>query len=128
MTTKLKNRLLSIAQELKHIPQSSYSHFTFLLDKNKILSMGSNDNFSSHPISAKFNYFRGSRHSEIDAYVRLKYKEVLPYLTMINIRLSKTGIIGMSHPCEKCMHFLSGVGMPRKVFYSNSFGEFERGF
>lgn len=87
--------------------------------------MGFNSNFKHSKLIRGMGFYAGSRHSEVDSYLNLQNKEMMPYLTLVNIRLSKLGNIGMSLPCSKCMHFLNAM-CPRKIFYTTREGNFAR--
>jgi len=57
------------------------------------------------------------RHSEVDAYRKLRTLLINKTWTMINIRLSKNGETRLSQPCCKCQDYLHKVGC-KKVFYT----------
>jgi hypothetical protein len=125
MSPKLQKRLLSIAFDLRDCCEAENRHISFLLDKNRIVSVGFNSNYKYSKITRGMGYWASSRHSEIDSYIKLRDKNLMPYLSLVNIRLSKTGTIGMACPCDKCLNFLSIVS-PRRIFYTTADGSFAR--
>lgn len=79
------------------------NHISFLVEKNsrKILSYGFN-------YFLKTNTFPFSLHSEINTILKYykkpcntKNKKIL-----IILKITKTGLIGMSKPCKYCVHFI----------------------
>lgn len=72
-----------------------------------------------------------NRHAEVDAILKLKYrKDKLKHpikISVLVIRVSTTGVLGMSRPCMHCTHAL--YSLPKKsgyivkdVYYSDEDG------
>jgi deoxycytidylate deaminase len=134
MNIKTLNRIKDLTQELKHCCTGrNYRHLSFLVWRNKILSVGFNSS-NIHPKVQKMNiynnYADGSEkglHSEASALI-VNYKgdiADLKYCTLVNTRISKTGQFGMSCPCISCQQLISFCGIKR-VLFTNSQGEWEK--
>ncbi len=89
------------------------------------MAVGWNNSFLTHPLGKKLGYFAESRHSELSAYLKLQDKSLIPYLTAANVRISKTGVVNLSYPCECCLPFMKSLGF-RKLYYTNELGGFSR--
>lgn len=99
-------------------------HFSFILNKSKILSIASNDYRKSHPKTLEYNYHPNSKiHSEMKSCLKLGLSECSG-LTMVNLRLNKQNLIDNSYPCCGCYHLVSSLGF-KKMYFTNKMGEFE---
>ena len=104
-------------------------HWTFLLRKNRIVSIGRNRAYHSHPICKRLGYRFETLHSEADCILKV-YRDIpnMGPLKMINVRLStqslerKQPVLRMSKPCIGCMKLLSGLPQIKKVYYSTDHG------
>lgn len=107
-----------------------FNHFSFIFRRNKILSIGQNYPDCESPkalyFANKFNIGQLKKypmlHSEIDAVSKLLNKVSLANLTMINIRLSATGL-QTSKPCYKCSPILKAFNL--SIIYSTRYGFYE---
>lgn len=98
-------------------------HVTFILNKNKILSIGIN-NPKTHPKTLKYDYWDDvGVHSELSAVIKLGKEDCSNY-TFINIRLKKDGTVASSKPCRGCQDMLNQIGF-KKIFFTNDLGKFE---
>lgn len=123
MHSKIVKRMLRICQDLYDLPDSN-KHFSFILDKNVIVSVGWNQSHKTHPIAAKFGHRFSGIHSELHAIKNFKYPiKELPHFTFVNIRLMKNRTVGLSKPCKHCSKMLSFFEVG-EVWYSN-FDKFE---
>ena len=95
-------------------------HLSFILHKNKIVSIGQENRDKTHPQAVKLGYKYPTIHSELDAYNRLCRSRLGDKLTLINTRVSPTGRIGMSRPCKYCMGWV--VSLFDDVWYTNQDG------
>lgn len=68
-------------------------------------------------------YNHGDRHSEVVALGKL-WPGDAKGATVVNIRIKKTGKVGMSRPCPQCQKILLDNEV-RRVIYSNSQGDLE---
>ena len=97
-------------------------HFSFILNKSKILSIGINDYKKTHPKTKEFNYHPNAKvHSEMAASLRLGLD--CAGLTIVNIRIDKQNKITNSCPCSGCQDLIKSLKF-RCVYYSNEYGQF----
>ncbi len=98
-------------------------HFSFIVKNSKILALGLNQPYKTHPWAHRYGYRFSSVHSEWDAVVKLRHKHDFTKLRMINIRLSGSSlqadkpILRCSKPCKHCSLWLMGLGF-RDIIYS----------
>lgn len=124
MTDRTLQKLLGMAFDMIHVPRSQNKHFTFLLDKSKIVSVGWNDNWTTHTKAKKLGYFQNAMHSELSAILRYRGpKWKIPRLYVVNVRVNTHGKICESHPCESCMSLLGMYNLTR-VWHTTSKGIF----
>jgi len=99
-------------------------HFSFILDGNRILSIGIN-NPKTHPYNLNFNYINKQKtrisdivgtHSELSAV--LKYGKDCKNLTLVNTRINRNNEIDYSKPCCGCFDMIISMGF-KKVYYTN---------
>jgi deoxycytidylate deaminase len=108
------------------LPDTKYKHFSFLIRRNKIVSVGYNLSFHTHPIAKKYKYRFSNIHSELAAIKNFPYSPSLLYkYTMVNVRIMGNGCIGLSKPCDKCQQLLLDFDI-RKVLYSIHGGDFKK--
>ncbi len=107
-------RYVDIARALIHIPKSHFKHYSFLINKSKVISIGFND--VNRP-SKLVTYRLGGRHSEADSLSGLRDLNIIRKCHMINIRLNSKGELRNSCPCPTCLEFLTKMGI-KKIFYS----------
>lgn len=106
-------KLRKIANQLKHLPESREKHFSFIIRRNKILSIGW-DSYKTHPLSAKFGYWGEVTHAELSCLLNYNAPYQLNKLTFVNVRVSG----GMAKPCANCMRLLKKYGV-EEVWYTN---------
>lgn len=126
MNKKIQKRLIQISKRLYHLPDGKNKHFSFILDKNKIISMGYNYSYKTHPESHIRGYRFCAMHSELSAVLKCRRKRKyvnLDNLTLVNIRLYKNKSLGMAMPCDICKQLIKDF---RKVYYTNYNGDFIR--
>ncbi len=111
------HRYVELARALKHKNTSTFKHFTFLVNKTKVVSIGFNNILKP---SRLLTYRLGGRHSEADSLENLDYS-LIPSLTVVNIRLNPQGVLRNSYPCDVCLNFLLKMGFKR-LYFSNDFG------
>ncbi len=99
-------------------------HFAFILDKNRIVSIGKNSK-KGHPINQKFGYPSGcGLHAEASAVIKSGKIDHSRH-TMVTFRIDRNNNIAMGKPCSHCQKLLNDVEF-KNVFYSNESGEFVR--
>lgn len=126
MSPSLERRVRRITFDLMNLPNSKNKHFTFFVRHNTILSIGWNDYDQTHPMCFKHGYRYNAMHSEVSALIKFRgEREKLKRCTVINTRINRHGIFGMSKPCPICQKILSSIGI-RKVWYTDYSGKFQK--
>lgn len=92
------NQLLRLALRSNHY---HHRHATIIYNGGAFLSTGYNSD---------------GKHSEMMAISRVKDKKKLKGATVINIRLTKGGRIGLSKPCPSCEVELRKYGISKVVY------------
>lgn len=107
----------------KNSEKGKVKHFTFLLNRNKIVSVGKNNREKTHPKAFKLGYWVPSIHSELDAILKFPHPpKKLRKVSVVNIRVTRDGKIGMSKPCAKCQVLLRSFGI-NEAIHSTDEGE-----
>jgi tRNA(Arg) A34 adenosine deaminase TadA len=123
ISQKLQNKIVELAQASAELPNSSKKHFSFICNKNRIISFGWNNGFKSHPLSARYGHRFNGIHSELAAIRNFPYQiGTLGLYRFINVRILASGQVGMAKPCGYCQHLLHDFGVSH-VYYSNDRGE-----
>jgi len=128
------NKIVELTHVLKDIHNTNIrcKHFTFILHKNKILSIGINNPKKTHPKNLKSKYKdRHNKdiseyvgiHSELSAILKYRVESYHKY-TLINTRIGVNGKLANSHPCAGCTCMLSQLNF-RRIYYTTSQGEFK---
>lgn len=120
------NKLIKKSQQILPLinPDNRCLHCSFLLDKNKIVSFGYNDSFSTHPIGKRYDFRYNNIHSELSAILRAKwYVDKLHKLTLVNVRFKRSGELGLSKPCTRCQEMLKDFGITN-IYYTLEDGQF----
>lgn len=100
-------------------------HFSFILKKNRILSIGFNQYKKTHPITRHFNFpeYQTGLHSEIAAILKYKLTDCTG-LTIVNTRVNNNNEIDDAAPCKYCASTIKKLKF-KKVIYSNKNGNWE---
>ncbi len=118
-------KYLEIAKCLIDSPQSPKKHFSFIVRKNVIESIGFNYIKKTHPMAAKFGYPYPLLHSEMDAILKFSGPvSELKKCSIVNVRLNRFGRILMSKPCKFCNKLLNFFEF-RNIFFTTNNGIFE---
>lgn len=118
-------KYIDLALALKDRPESDKLHFSFILKKRRLVSIGWNSATATHPIAHKYGYTFPFVHAELSAIVRFDGKpKELKDCVLINVRINKDGIVMLSKPCKNCLRLLS-VFTFKHVYYTNHAGGFE---
>jgi len=89
------------------LPDARQKHFTFILLKKRVISVGYNLSFKTHPLAGRYGYRFNNIHSELKAIQNFPYPvSLLPKFTFVNIRIMANGMLGMSKPCKCCQKLL----------------------
>lgn len=115
-------KLLNKARALIEMPVGRAKHFSFLLRKGRVVSVGWNQADKTHPIAKRYGSHYASIHSEL--HCLLNYHGPLEHCVMINVRLSKIGLPRMSKPCKTCQLMLRAYRLS-KVLFTNTQGVLE---
>jgi tRNA(Arg) A34 adenosine deaminase TadA len=110
-------------KKLSKHPQGTYSHYSFIVQKNELVGYGINQD--GEPL-VHWGYNKNKEdptyspkiHSEIHAF--RKNKALLKKnqsFEIINIRLNRKGELRLSKPCKCCNYLLSELGC-KKFYYS----------
>jgi pyrimidine deaminase RibD-like protein len=125
MSNMLKNKILQRcikeARENITLAQFRCKHFSFLVRKSHIVSVGINHQYKTHPLAAKYGHRFSSIHSEIHALSNWKYGT--EDCVLLNIRLDKWGNLRYSEPCQYCKRFLDDIGLSYMFSTENGFIE-----
>ena len=118
----LQSKLIRLGLDLSHTLDVRRKHFTFILLRNKILSVGWNHNRKTNPISVNHRFSK--IHSEIHALTKFRdNKAVLKKCSMVNIRLLCNGSLALSKPCEDCQKELNNYVF-KCIWFTDTFGRF----
>lgn len=126
MNNRLYNRLLDMSFERLHMIDGKTKHFTFLVNKNRIVHMGWNDYNTSHPILQKLGYGLKKLHSEVAAILPFRNNlQSLAGMDIVNTRVNTFGEIKLSKPCIICAHWVGMVGF-KNIYYTDNDGELQK--
>ena len=106
-------------------------HFSFLFDKNKLISVGFNDyNLSAKALkfAELFNVEQKKNypylHSEIHSISRVWGKVYIDKrIRLVNVRIIRSGQIGLAKPCPDCAQVLNALGLT-KIWWTKFGGDF----
>lgn len=120
------NSLVKIALDSLDIPiaRNNSLHFTFIIRRNNILSIGYNNMAKTNPDAERAGYWNGVIHSEFDAIRRFPLApEKLADCELLNIRSNRRGCIMNSQPCAVCSTFILPFNF-RNVYFSLTESEY----
>lgn len=116
---------ISYAIAGKHDFKQRCRHFSFIMDGNRILSIGFNKP-KTHPYNLKFNYINKQKdkiseivgtHSEMNAVLK-HGRENCKNLILVNTRINRNDELDYSKPCSGCLEMVNSLGF-KKIYYSN---------
>jgi hypothetical protein len=120
---KILNKVEDIARSLFDLPRSDKKHFSFIVKRNKVLAVGWNDGWKTHPYGLRYGTRFSAIHSEWAAINQIDFHwGLLSECSMINIRLKKDLSLGMSKPCSSCLSLLEKFCF-KEVWYGDDKGE-----
>jgi len=128
------NKIIEVSYALinKHNADLRCRHFSFILDRNRIISIGMNST-KTHPLNLKYNYVNKDNksisdivgtHSELNAVIRLG-EEDCSRLTLINTRINRNNVLDYSAPCSGCSDMIKQLNF-KNVYFSNVQGKFDK--
>ena len=124
----MKNRVLRECLKIAfdnntpdHPQWECYKHFSFIVQKNKVVRYGTN---RAGAALIRYGYQPYQKiHSEADVYFKARGIMEGDSFEVVNIRLTKTFMIRDSTPCKCCWSFLKKLGC-KKIYYTTNIGEF----
>jgi len=125
-----KIKEISLALASKHPSDQRCRHFSFIVHKKRVLSIGFNSP-KTHPINLKYNFVNKKNvpindlvgtHSELSAVIKLGAEDCNG-LVMVNTRINRNNAIDFSMPCSGCQSFLKTLNF-KKIYYSDKNGNF----
>lgn len=128
------NKIIEVSYALinKHNADLRCRHFSFIMNKNKILSIGLNS-LKTHPLNLKYNYVNKNNqniseivgtHSELSAVIKLG-EEDCSGLTLVNTRINRNNMLDFSAPCSGCCDMINQLNF-KNVYFSNAQGKFDK--
>ena len=98
-------------------------HFSAILHRNKILSVGINQCNKTHAFAKRNNYQYYFIHSELDAVKNFPYPpNFLRKCVLVNIRISRDfSSLLNSYPCLSCTRLINSLEF-KSVWYSTNEG------
>ena len=98
-------------------------HYSFILKKNRIVSVGFNRYNKTHPILKKFNYPKYSGiHSEISAILKNGLTDCAG-MTMVNTRINN-GRFDNAAPCKYCAGMIEEMNF-KDIIFTNKNGDWK---
>ncbi len=123
MNNDLIRKVKRLTVDLKHTNQSDNKHFSFIVDKNKILAIGKNSLTITHPLAKRLKYRSEFIHSEMDCYLSLRWAMTdFSNCFLINTRINNLNEFGMCKPCKYCIGLIRSLNFKR-VYFMDSLGE-----
>jgi len=116
----------------KHNADLRCRHFSFILDRNRIISIGLNS-LKTHPLNLKYNYVNKNNekisdivgtHSELSAVIKLG-EEDCSGLTIVNTRINRNNQLDYSAPCRGCCDMIQQLNF-KNIYFSNVQGRFDK--
>jgi tRNA(Arg) A34 adenosine deaminase TadA len=124
MNAALAKNVVELSRNLIELTPHRSKHFSFVVRRNTIVSIGWNQPFKTHPQAQRFGYRFNCIHSELHAILKFsKAVRELSHYMLVNVRLDKQGDVRMSKPCVTCQKLL-GVFTFNEVWYSTNEGQF----
>jgi hypothetical protein len=122
MKRKLLLKCYCIARGILDRHNQPYKHYSFIVQKNRIIGYGINNN---GPANITLGYPSYSKiHSEVDAYFKSRqFIDPQSQFEVVNIRMIKNARLRNSCPCQCCFGFLKSLDCSR-VWFSTDIGVF----
>ena len=114
----------------KHNADLRCRHFSFILDRNRIISIGMNST-KTHPMNLKYNYINKNKekisdivgtHSELNAVIKLGVEDCSK-LTLVNTRINRNNLLDHSAPCNGCSDMIKQLNF-KNVYHTDSQADF----
>lgn len=128
MRIELLERLVKLSYKNNHLGthKGKFRHFSYLIYKNRIISVGYNKPIT-HPLASEYGLYYAGLHSELNAISKLpyNYKKLINKCDMVNIRLTQIGNICIAKPCEICQQLLKEYQI-NNVYYTITKGNIKK--
>lgn len=112
--------LADLIKLAKIFPPDKRTHYSILIERGKIVAVGEENRAKTHPLAMRKGYKYPTIHSELSALINID-KGVDPRsCTLINFRVSPTGVIGMARPCKYCIGWCCETF--KDIWYTNENG------
>ncbi len=123
--TMNKNKIDDLSQvarsiALAQLQTRDFKHVSFILHRNRIQAVGTNCRGKTHPEAKRLGYLFDERHSELDAYLKLRDKS-LRGLSLVNFRFNNQGEMRLSRPCYRCLPWVCNLF--DEVYHSSNDGQ-----
>lgn len=123
MKQKAINKCLEIAFALSLKNTLRCRHYAFVLNGNKILSIGENKTHR-HPTQDFWGYNEMcSEHAEYNALRKLGEIDCRRF-SFLTFRIDRNNVINNGQPCSSCENFLRHFGF-KEIVYSTEKGEWK---
>lgn len=121
----LHKKLIEISYAMSHNMEQDFKHVSFICDKSKIVCVGINKPFKTHPLAYKYLYRYSNIHSELDAILAFPYAiKTLPRYQLYNVRIRNSHTVGLSKPCQKCQKLLFDFRLTN-IFYTTGLSTYD---
>lgn len=108
----ISEKCLQMAKDLKKTNPFRCKHFSFIVQRSNILAVGQNQQWQTHPIAQEFGHKFSSVHSELDAWIKIRHRNVdLSKCRLINVRINRFEDVKISRPCVCCSNLLQSFGL-----------------
>lgn len=106
-------------------------HFSFIFLKNRLISIGINNPYKTHPRNLEIGFYSRSGedisttvgvHSELSAILKLGEQDCSKF-TLVNTRINRNNQIDLSKPCKSCYSLVKQLNFKR-IFYSTNDNNF----
>lgn len=127
--TSFERRIISVGVSAitSNKTPSKFNHASLICYKGRILSIGLNNQYKTHPLMGRLRPNWAFIHSELSALVSFKRATSIDLsdCLMYNIRLLKNGGLGLSMPCKFCTKLIVAANF-KSVYFTNNLGLFEK--
>jgi deoxycytidylate deaminase len=118
-----KHRLVQIAKKEALKSDHIYKVGAVIWKRKSVLSVGKNcSSRSVRSVTKQFLKFPEAVHAEVSAIV--KARRDLSGASILVVRVTRSGELSMSRPCDRCLSYILHVGI-KDVYFSNRLGEIE---
>jgi hypothetical protein len=122
-----KDKLIKLSFAMIDLPTARRAkHFSFILIRNKVVCMGWNIGFKTHPLAHKMGHRYDSIHSELHCIKKFPYPPAtLSRCKLFNVRVNRKGKVRLSKPCPFCQKLLGTFNF-KEIWYTLDGGEFKQ--